>query len=84
MPVVISKHCDDRRLELVHGLDERRDLSRLAVQRQVACEQDQIRLAGGVREDCGEALVAGPSRMNVSGRCDFDHTRTVPRNPSLG
>ena len=67
VPVVISEHCEDRRLELPHGLDERRGLFGLAVQRQVAREQDQPGLTGGVREDRGEALVTRPARVHVSG-----------------
>jgi hypothetical protein len=84
VPVVIPEDGEDRHVDLTDCLDERSRLAGLAVQRQIACEQDQVSLAAGVGEDSGEALVSRPSRVDVSGCRDLDHNWTVPPNGPRG
>ena len=45
----------------------------LALQGQIAGEEDQVRLTGGVGEDGSQALVPHATCMNVSGGRDLDH-----------
>ena len=84
VPVVIPEHCEDGRVQLLDGLDERGRLVGLAVQRQVAREQDQPGLTRSVREDRGEPLVSRPARVHVPSCRNPDHHCTVPRNGSRG
>jgi hypothetical protein len=81
---VVPEYGHNGHLRATHGFDERARLARLAVQRQVAGEQDEIRLARSIREHGGEPLVSGPARVDDSGRCDLDHARTVPLMAILG
>jgi hypothetical protein len=57
---VVPEYGHNGHLRATHGFDERARLARLAVQRQVAGEQDEIRLARSIREHGGEPLVSGP------------------------
>ena len=70
---MIAQHCKDRRFEALHGLGEHGSFLRLAVEREIAGEQDQIGLAIRLREELGQPFVARPSRVNVTGCRHPDH-----------
>ena len=62
VPVVVPEHGEDRRLDALDGFDERGGLLRLAVKRQVARQQDEVGVSGGIGEDPDEPLVTRPAR----------------------
>ena len=78
VPVVVPEHREDGHRDSLHGLGEPPDLGRVAVTCQVAGEEDEVRLAAGVGEHAGEALVSRPACMDVSCGGNLDHSRTVP------
>src|SRR5207247_7084404 len=84
VPVVVPEDCGNRNLDSARRVEERIQLAELPVPRQVAGQQDEIRLARGIREHGPEALVPGPACMHVSRGGDLDHNQTVPRNGSWG
>ena len=78
VPVVVPEDGKNGRLEPLNGLDESAHLLRVAVERQVAGEEDQIGLSPCVREDAYEPLVTRPTGMDVTRCGNPDHRRTVP------
>ena len=73
MPVVVSEHRDDRLLDPLDDLGQRPGLLGLAVERQVAREQDQIGFTPDRGEGRRQALVVRAARMDVPGCRDLDH-----------
>jgi hypothetical protein len=81
---VVAQNGHDRRLEALDRSDQRGDLVRLSVTREIAREQHEISLAGGVGEHRGQALVPRATGVHVSCGGNFDHFLLCSTEPLPG
>ena len=91
MVVVVAEHGEDRHLEPSAGRSDHLRLLRLAARRQVAGEQDDVRLSLELRERTLDALAARVGSVDVGCGGNADHgphvarsdkPETTPRCPS--